>query len=51
MSKKHFAKLAESVRQIRNPQTRRECAEAIARVCATFNPRFDHARFFAACGV
>ncbi len=31
--------------------TRRIMADSLARYCATQNPRFDRAKFLAACGV
>ena len=58
MSKKHFIALAANLRS--------QCPEnalpgiyeqweadvsAVAEVCARFSPRFDRARFLAACGV
>ena len=51
MSKKHFELLAQSIRAISDAQSRRNAAEAISQVCAMTNPRFNRARFLAACGV
>ena len=51
MSKKHFELLAQGIRAIADAQTRRKAAEAISQVCAMTNPRFNQARFLAACGV
>lgn len=51
MTRKHFILIAETVAKIVNPIERREMAEHNAKICAKANPRFDRARFFAACGV
>ncbi len=51
MSKKHFIQIAKIVSQIENPEKRHEQAEFQASLCEKMNPRFDRARFFAACGV
>jgi hypothetical protein len=51
MSKKHFELLAQGIRAISDAQSRRKAAEAVSQVCAMTNPRFDQARFLAACGV
>ncbi len=58
MTKKHFEALAAALRENRflpdneaaNVQWER-CVEAVAAVGADFNPRFDRARFLAACGM
>lgn len=64
MTRKHFEALAEAIRyaQCFNPwpsDAEREAAEVMRRtvannvadVCAQANPRFDRARFLAACGI
>ena len=51
MSRKHFELLAQGIRAIADAQSRRQAAEAVSQVCAMTNPRFDQARFLAACGV
>ena len=51
MSRKHFELLAQRIRNIADSQSRRQAAEAVSEVCAMTNPRFDQARFLAACGV
>jgi hypothetical protein len=55
MSRKDFNAIAEAFRQL-NEETMNHgaislCAKRIANVCADSNPRFDRARFLAACGV
>lgn len=51
MSKKHFEALASEIRTIFNTAERHAAAVAVAKVARQFNPRFDTARFYAACGV
>lgn len=51
MTKKHFIALAASLRTIKNLVERKALAENHAVLCAQQNPRFNKARFFAACGV
>lgn len=51
MSRKHFIQLALAIKAISNEGERRRTAELIATVCQSSNPRFDRARFLAACGV
>lgn len=51
MTRKHFILVAEAIKRIENPTERREMAEFNANNFAKLNPRFDRARFFAACGV
>lgn len=51
MTRKHFIALAATIRTITNPVERKAIAELNAVNCAKANPRFDKARFFAACGV
>lgn len=49
MSKKHFGILAAEIRRITDEVSRERAAHAVARACARINPRFDMARFLAAC--
>jgi hypothetical protein len=51
MSRKHFEMLADSIRCILDPQSRLMAAVAVAQVAYKLNPRFDHQKFYAACGV
>lgn len=52
MTRKHFESIAKIVRDSStDPINRYDLAKAMARFCATQNTRFDHARFFEACGV
>ena len=49
MTRRHFQALADAIAEIEDETTRRVAACAIARVCRSFNPRFDRERFMAAC--
>lgn len=51
MTRKHFRALAEALLAIPDPQERALSARRVAGVCAAENPRFDRARFYAACNV
>lgn len=59
MSKKHFIKLAEALKQTRPERIGLEnkwhqwclMVRAVADVCASTNERFDRGRFLAACGM
>lgn len=51
MSRKHFEMLAESIRSILDPHSRLQAAIAVAQVAYKLNNRFDHGKFYAACGV
>lgn len=51
MTKKHFEALAREIAAIKHELSRSAAATAVARVCVQFNPSFDIARFYAACGV
>ncbi len=51
MTRKHFEMLAESIRCILDPQSRLMAAVAVAQVAYKLNDRFDHEKFYAACGV
>jgi hypothetical protein len=51
MTRKHFELLAESIRCILNPDARLQAAVAVGQVAAKLNPRFDHQKFYVACGV
>jgi hypothetical protein len=43
--------MAETIKRIENLSERRQMAEHNAIICAKSNPRFDKARFLAACGL
>lgn len=59
MSKKHFAALAEELREaLQSSQNQPEIRSAVERVirgiagvCAQFNGNFDRGRFYRACGL
>lgn len=51
MSRKHFVALASEIRSIFDAEHRRTAAITVAKACRQFNPAFDAARFFEACGV
>lgn len=51
MSKKDFETIADSIRTIMDPHARLQAAVALVAACTKLNPRFDHQRFFEACGV
>jgi hypothetical protein len=50
MTKKHFQALADHIRLEldHTGNSREQVAQAIARACASFNPRFDRQRFISA---
>ncbi len=47
---RHFAFIAAVLAEIDNKKQRNEMAGRFADACERTNPRFDRARFFAACG-
>jgi hypothetical protein len=51
MTRKHFQMAADTIKQIEDPKKRKEHAEMHAITFAKSNPRFDHHRFYKACGV
>ena len=51
MPKQHFVALAAEISLIANPAARYDAAFAVATAASIFNPRFDRARFYKACGV
>lgn len=54
MTKKHFEEAARIVKYDSahlTPDERKLIANAFATLFATFNPRFDRARFYTACGL
>lgn len=51
MTKKHFEALAAEIRTIFNEDHRHTAAVTVAKVARQFNPSFDAARFYKACGV
>lgn len=50
-TRKHFIAAAATVAAIEDEKKRKEHAEILAEQFAKMNPRFDRARFFAACNV
>ena len=51
MTRKHFKIIAAEIAAISNVIERKTMAIKMAEVCRQSNPRFDFARFYAACGV
>lgn len=51
MSRKHFQAMAQKIALISETEARRQAADAFATVAAMSNPRFNRARFMAACGL
>lgn len=51
MTKKHFIQVAKDIAALSNRKTAKMHAEFNANIFAKANPRFDRARFLAACGV
>lgn len=49
-TRKDFKATADIVKMIKDPETRQSVANAHAQEFAKGNPRFDHAKFHAACG-
>jgi hypothetical protein len=50
VSRKDFKSVASTVAAIESPEKRQEFADHHAKIFAAANPRFDHAKFHAACG-
>lgn len=50
MTKMHFEAAATQVRYMTDRQAATTVATEFAKLFAYFNPRFDRAKFFAACG-
>jgi hypothetical protein len=50
VSRKHFIETANTIRAIEDPKERQRFADTHAEIFSKQNPRFDHARFHAACG-
>lgn len=50
-ARKHFVEMAKIISQIRGKAPRKAQAESAAFIFTKENPRFDKARFFAACGL
>ena len=50
MTRKHFIALAAEIAKIVDPAARIAAARAVADAAGQFNPAFDRARFFTACG-
>ena len=51
MSKKHYEMLAKHIRMLLNTDARLQAAVAVASACYESNKRFDHQKFYEACGV
>jgi hypothetical protein len=51
MTRKHFRLIAAIIAKIENISERKAMAELNAVTCARSNPRFNRAKFFAACNV
>lgn len=51
MTKKHFEALAAAIAAIDDERSRKDAAIAVMNACASFNSRFDRARFLIACNV
>lgn len=51
MTRKHVIALAAAIKQIDDAYTRGITAKAVADACASQNPRFNRAAFYAACKV
>lgn len=51
MTKKHFIALANEIAAMSNREHAASAAEVVCRVASMDNPRFDRARFLAACGL
>lgn len=51
MTRKHFKAIAEMLTKIENLAERKKQAEEFAAIAKKSNSRFDHARFYAACGL
>jgi hypothetical protein len=49
-TRKHFEQVAATVKAIEDPKQRQHFADHHAAIFAKANPRFDHARWHAACG-
>jgi len=50
-TRKQFVAMAKSIAEIKPKNKRKQLAEFNASEFAKFNPRFDRARFMAACGL
>ncbi len=51
MTRKHFILIAQTVALVADPDARAQMADTWVTVLAGENPRFDAAKFRAACGV
>jgi hypothetical protein len=51
LSRQHFKALAEEIAKIQEHEARKEAAFAVARACVKFNPGFNPATFYKACGI
>ena len=52
MTRKHFIELADALRRAKpayDLDIWRDCVEAVAKVCAATNIRFDHKKFIERC--
>lgn len=51
MSRKHFVAIAAGIAAIADSKARKQAAYTLADTLASTNPRFNRARFLAACGL
>ena len=51
MTKKHFIEVAATIRAMPDRAVRRVAAKELAATFKRINPRFDHHRFYKACGL
>lgn len=51
MSKKHFSKFADAIRQITDKGERKRTADLVGLVCAKSNSSFDWVRWYKTCEV
>lgn len=51
MTRKHFKLIAENIARIENMEERKKMACHNAGLCKKSNPRFNHAKFYEACGI
>lgn len=51
MTKKHFKLLAEEIKNLNEPITKRDVARLVTRVASQVNPNFSYDKFYKACGL
>jgi hypothetical protein len=49
MTRKHFIRMANIIREVECPNVRNHLAREFADFCREMNPNFDRARFLEAC--